>query len=320
MLILENSGFAPPERTPSVYVLAVFCRARKRLAATVALAVIAVSGCLGNAAKLHAAEMPVSFSEVLELDARAPNEVLRYGSEDSQIAALWVPPGQGVHPVVILIHGGCWLAEFDMDYLRPLASRLARDGYAVFTPEYRRVGEEGGGWPGSAADLIMALDALATLEHPRLTLDRTVVAGHSAGGHLALWLAARDASLWRAPLRLVAALGVAAITDLEAYARGSNSCEVATPLFMGGMPEERPAEYAAASPHVLRYALPLGLAVGGRDPIIPAAQADALPQARVYRLAGAGHFDWVHPDTAAYDVLRDALFDLLKTALRGLEE
>ncbi|MEO1081415.1 MAG: alpha/beta hydrolase [Pseudomonadota bacterium] len=269
---------------------------------------------------LKAAEMPVSFDDVLVLDARAPNEVIRYGSEESHTAALWLPPGQGVHPVVILIHGGCWLAEFDMGHLRPLASRLARDGYAVYTPEYRRVGEEGGGWPGTAADLILAIDALAALRHPRLALDRTVVAGHSAGGHLALWLAARDAALWRPPLRLVAALGLAAITDLNAYARGTNSCEVATPLFMGGTPEERPRQYAAASPHVLSYAIPLGLMVGGQDPIVPASQAEALAAARTYHLDGAGHFDWVHPDTEAFGAMRDAIFDLLQSALQGETE
>ncbi|MEM9314627.1 MAG: alpha/beta fold hydrolase [Pseudomonadota bacterium] len=295
-------------------------RTRARSRSCIAAEVVALVCAALLSLSLHGAQMPVSFDDVLELESRAPNETLRYGSEASHTAVLWVPPGQGVHPVVILIHGGCWLAEYDMAYLYPLASRLARDGYAVFTPEYRRVGEEGGGWPGTPADLILAIDALAALQHPRLALDRTVVAGHSAGGHLALWLAARDASLWRPPLKLVAALGLAAITDLEAYARGTNSCEVATPLFMGGTPEERPREYAAASPHGLSYAVPLGLMVGGQDPIVPASQAEALPAARAYRLDGAGHFDWVHPDTEAFDALRDAIFDLLQSALRGEAE
>ncbi|MDA8962177.1 alpha/beta hydrolase fold domain-containing protein, partial [Congregibacter sp.] len=95
-----------------------------------------------------------------------------------------------------------------------MAAKLAADGYAVWVPEYRRVGEPGGGWPGSAADMTLALDALAELDNSRLALSRTVVMGHSAGGHLGLWLAARDPALAKPPVRIVAAIGLAAITDL----------------------------------------------------------------------------------------------------------
>jgi len=259
--------------------------------------------------------MPVAFDAVVALDARAPAETLRYGSAPSQSAALWLPPGQGVHPVVVLIHGGCWLAEYSAPYIYPLAARLARDGYAVFVPEYRRVGEDGGGWPGTAADLAVALDALAGLDYPRLALERTIVAGHSAGGHLALWLAARNPDLVRPPLRIVGALGIAAITDLEAYALGTNSCEVATPLLMGGLPEALPERYAQASPARLRIDVPITLLRGGQDPIVGADQASALPGARALEFEPAGHFDWVHPGTPAYPVLRDALFELLGQAL-----
>jgi acetyl esterase/lipase len=264
---------------------------------------------------LSAAEMPVSFSAVLELDSRAPSETLRYGDAEANRAQLWVPPGQGIHPVLVLVHGGCWLAEYDAAYLAPLASRLSRDGFAVFVPEYRRVGESGGGWPGSAADLVRAIDALAALDHPRLTLDRTILAGHSAGGHLALWAAAREGSAWRPPLQVIAALGLAAITDLDAYARGSNSCETVTPRFMGGMPEAVPQRYAAASPHRLNYRVPLALMRGGQDTIVGPGQLAAMPAAKHYLMDDAGHFDWVHPDTPAYERLRDTLFELLRSAM-----
>ncbi len=268
---------------------------------------------------LRAAEMPVSFSEVLALEARAPSEIIRYGTADSNTAALWLPPGQDINPVLVLIHGGCWLEEFSAPYIYPLAARLADDGYAVYVPEYRRVGEPGGGWPGTASDLVRALDELAGQRHPRLALERTILAGHSAGGHLALWLEARDPALARPPLRVVAALGLAAITDLEAYARGANSCEVVTPDFMGGMPEEVPERYAAASPARLDLPVPVMLLRGAEDPIVAADQMSAMPDAVARERAGAGHFDWVHPDTPAYLNLRDALFELLSAAVSSPE-
>jgi acetyl esterase/lipase len=259
--------------------------------------------------------MPVGFGDVLDLPTRTPTQRLRYGQSEAQTATLWLPSGRGTHPLLVLIHGGCWLAEYSAEHLRPLAARLAHDGYAVYLPEYRRVGDPGGGWPGTPADLVRAIDALAALRHPRIALDRTVLAGHSAGGHLALWLAARDNRLWRPPLRVVAALGLAAITDLGAYARGDNSCEAVTPQFMGGAPEEVPERYAQASPAALDFDVPVTLLWGTVDPIVGAGQATALPRARLRRLDGAGHFDWIHPETPAYDVLRDTLFELLRDAL-----
>lgn len=266
----------------------------------------------------RSAEMPVSFSDVLALSAPAATEVLRYGTADSNTAGLWLPPGQqDAYPVVVLIHGGCWLEEYSAAHIYPLAARLAQDGYAVYVPEYRRVGEDGGGWPGTAADLVRAVDYLTQIEHPRLSLQRTILAGHSAGGHLALWLAARDASLFRPPLRIVGAVGIAAITDLEAYARGTNSCETVTPRFMGGTPEDVPDRYAAASPARLPQPVPVTLLRGLADEIVAADQTRALPSAAVRELPGVGHFDWVHPQTPAYRELRDALFGVLSAAVAG---
>ena len=259
--------------------------------------------------------MPVSFDEVLALEASAPSEEFRYGSEPSQTASLWLPPGQGTFPVIVLIHGGCWLAEYSAPHIYPLAARLAQDGYAVFVPEYRRVGELGGGWPGTGADLVRAVDELAGSGHPRLALERTIFVGHSAGGHLALWLAARERELYRPPLTPVAVLGLAAITDLEAYARGENSCEVVTQEFMGGMPSDVPERYAAASPARLPLHVPVALLRGAQDSIVAREQVQALGAARSIELEGAGHFDWVHPDTQAYPILRDALFELMSAAV-----
>ncbi len=287
----------------------------KRTAAPGRLA--ALLAALAAAPMLRAADMPVTFDAVLALESRPPSQTLRYGKAASNTGALWLAAAQGPHPVVVLVHGGCWLQEYAAPHIYPLASRLASDGYAVFVPEYRRVGEPGGGWPGSAADLVRALDALAALDHPRLALDRTVLAGHSAGGQLALWLAARDPALARPPLRVVAAVGLAAITDLPAYAAGDNSCEVVTPRFLGGTLQERPGVYASASPSSLSFHVPVALLAGEADPIVGREQAGALPGVAPRWLPGGGHFDWIHPETAAYPVLRDTLFELLGTAISG---
>lgn len=266
--------------------------------------------------------MPVSFSSVLELKARKPDLVTRYGSAPSQTAALWMPPlrTRGPVPVIFLVHGGCWLSDYSADHIYPLAAKLAADGYAVWVPEYRRVGEPGGGWPGSAADMTLALDALAELDNPRLALSRTVVMGHSAGGHLGLWLAARDPALVRPPVRIVAAIGLAAITDLKAYSRGGNSCEAVTRSFMGSSAEEDPRAYEQASPSSLETQVPVRLLRGAADGIVGPEQVTAMRRASTMEVPNVGHFDWVHPQTQAYDRVVDAVFDVLSISIQPMPQ
>jgi len=259
-----------------------------------------------------------SFAEVAGLVARAPDETVRYGEAPSQFAGLWLPAGgSGPHPVVILVHGGCWLAEYDLTHVQPLAAALAQAGYAAWSLEYRRVGEAGGGWPGTFDDVADGVDFLARRADPRLDGDRIVLAGHSAGGHLALWAAARTRLSRNAthgggePFAPRGALGLAAITDLAAYAAGDNSCQQVTPRLLGGTPADQPARYAEASPSVLGVAVPTVLLQGGEDRIVPPSQAAALAGARVDLLPEAGHFDLVHPGTPAFGRILAALDELL---------
>jgi pimeloyl-ACP methyl ester carboxylesterase len=132
-----------------------------------------------------------------------------------------------------------------------------------------------------------------------------------------LWLAARDPALLRPPLRVLGALGLAAITDLVAYARGDNSCEAVTSRFMGAAPESAAARYAAASPASLPVRVPLYLLRGGADPIVGPEQLTAMPRARALTLEAAGHFDWIHPETLAYERVLDSIFELLQTSMSG---
>jgi len=258
-------------------------------------------------------DMPVSFADVLSAGAAPHSAQFTYGPAASQYVRFWrAPPASEPAPVVVLVHGGCWLEAYDVAHIAPLASALAAEGFAVWAPEYRRVGEAGGGWPGSGEDLLAALRALQAQAPTGADLQQVLLVGHSAGGQLALWA---TAALERAPLnglRMRGVLGLAAITDLDAYALGSNSCQRATGPFLGGLPQEVPAQYAAASPH--RLALPPAtmLLHGDADSIVPLAQMHAIPQAAARVIAGAGHFDLVHPGTAAFPAIVQALHTLLE--------
>jgi acetyl esterase/lipase len=251
-------------------------------------------------------DMPVSYDQVLAAPSRAPDAEMAYGDSPSQRVLVWRAQGvAGRAPVVILLHGGCWLAQYGVEHVAPLATALAASGYAVWAPEYRRVGEEGGGWPGTFDDVTGAIQLLEDTDDPALDRGRSVLVGHSAGGHLALWAGATGALEPLAPRGVV---GLAAITDLAAsYARGGGGCAPAAPQLMGGTPGEQPERYAQASPAALPTPVPVVLLQGSADPIVPLSQASALSTADLQVVPGAGHFDMIHPGTAAFPALLQAL-------------
>jgi acetyl esterase/lipase len=250
-----------------------------------------------------------------EADAR-----LAYAAHPSCFGDLRLPPGQGPFPVVVLVHGGCWLAEYDLGYLAGLAEAITARGYATWSVEYRRVGEAGGGWPGTFGDVAAAADHLRHLarSHP-LDLQRVVAVGHSAGGHLALWLAARhglpadDPLRGPDPLPVAGVVGLAAIADLAAY-HAPEGCGSVVPDLLGGEPAAHPERLRRTSPVAM---LPLGvpqvLIAGGRDAIVPAvhardyaaaAQADVVT---VVAVEDAGHFELVVPEGRPWRELQAAL-------------
>jgi acetyl esterase/lipase len=259
-----------------------------------------------------------TFNEVAAMPSRPADARATYGTAPEQFGELRLPTGPGPHPVVVLIHGGCWRAEYDITHIAPLATALAGDGWAVWAIEYRRVGSPGGGWPGTFQDVGAAIDHLRTLAntHP-LDLFRVVVAGHSAGGHLALWSAARGVLPKGSPIAAVDPLvprgvvSIAGITDVATYA-SPNGCGSAVVPLMGGAPDAVADRYAQASPVALVPPVPVQLLVGTADTIVPRTQADAFvkaagTRATVRLVEGAGHFDLIAPDREAWTVLRDAL-------------
>lgn len=259
-----------------------------------------------------------TFNEVAAMPGRPADARMTYGSAPEQFAELRLPKGAGPHPVVVLIHGGCWRAEYDITHIAPLATALADDGWAVWAIEYRRVGSPGGGWPGTFQDVGAAIDHLRVVGKSQpLDLSRVVVAGHSAGGHLALWSASRGLLPKESPIAAADPLlprgvvSIAGITDVAAYA-SPNGCGSAVVPLMGGASDVVADRYAQASPVALVPPVPVQLIVGTADTIVPRAQADAFvkaagSRATVRLVEGAGHFDLIAPDREAWTVLRDAL-------------
>jgi len=264
--------------------------------------------------------------DILFAPTPPPDARIAYGDEPQQFGDLRLPIGQGPHPVVMAIHGGFWRVGFDLVYMGHLCEALRAAGVATWNVEYRRVGEPGGAWPGTFEDVARAADHLRALA-PRHNLDltRVVTMGHSAGGHLALWLAARplipvDSPLYTpAPLPVKAAVSLAGVVDLrEAYRRELGDGAVRE--LLGGGPDDDPARYAAASPAAL---LPLGvpqaLVHGTADDRVPYALSrdyHALATARgddvrLVTLSNADHFTLVTPDTPESATVLDTTRALL---------
>ena len=160
-----------------------------------------------------------------------------------------MPEGDGPFAVVVVVHGGCWLSEYNLDHVASFCVALTDVGLATWSLEYRRVGDEGGGWPGTFEDVARGVDHLRRLEkdYP-LDLERVVAVGHSAGGHLVLWLAARSlltedsAIAGNNPLPLSGVVALAGVSDLEA-AHEQNVCGDVVARLLGGTPEQVPARY-----------------------------------------------------------------------------
>lgn len=247
----------------------------------------------------------VSFADVLALPTRDPDLTYSYGSDEFQFAQLWLPVSPARGASLVLIHGGCWLNQFDIAYTYGMSTALADAGYAVWSLEYRRTGDEGGGWPGSFEDVLAGINSLSNIAE--VDTDKLALLGHSAGGHLALLAGAREDLLDLQPDLVV---GLAAISDVVSYAAGNNSCQAATPLFMGGDVSERAQEYFDANPGNHGLHPNTVLLQGDIDEIVPLSQS-TLPGARSVISVGAGHFDWSHPDTTAFQRLLELLDDQL---------
>jgi acetyl esterase/lipase len=263
------------------------------------------------------------------LETPPPSADLRspYGADPSQFGELRLPKSESPHPrpVVVVIHGGFWRARYDLVHVGHLCADLTSRGFATWNLEYRRVGNPGGGFPGTLRDVAAGVDHLRQLATThRLDLARVVTLGHSAGGHLAAWVASRsrvsDPSLRGPdPLRLAGMISLAGVLDL-ARAHALRLSEGIVGELMNGAPDEQQARYALASPIAL---LPNGvqqvLLHGTRDTTVPEelslryqAEAKRLgDDSRFVPLEGADHFELIDPKSAEWPRVVDAVTTLL---------
>lgn len=254
------------------------------------------------------AQSPETVYKAEGARASQPVATIAYGDDPLQVADLRVPAGEGPFPVAIIMHGGCFKASVDNRRgIAALADALGEKGFATWNIEYRRVGDPGGGWPGTFEDVAHAVDKLAEVApRYRLDLDRVTVVGHSAGAFFALWTASRPRlpAPWSAtpihPQSVVAIDGPGTLAPLVGADAQVCGEPVIVPL-MGGTPAEKPAEYALASP---QDHLPLGvhqLAVVADlgDFMQPYLQAvrESGDRLDVLTPPGANHFDIVTPQT-----------------------
>ena len=276
---------------------------RKTLCAASAAA---IAGAAGGSA--HAAT-PMTLQDYLALSGPKPDLHIAYGGAPSQFVELFKPAGPGPFPVVILIHGGCWAVHFGgIAQMHNMAGALVKQGIAVWNVEYRRVDEEGGGYPGMYQDVATAVDRLRqeAAAH-RLDLARVAAMGHSAGGHLAQWAASRhrlpqSSPAWRgAPLAIPHVISLGGLADLRNEEQLiKSSCERDMVQLVGLPSAARPDVFSDTSPGEL---LPSGvrtvLVTGELDTVSPVRAAQDY--ARRARAAGDAAEVVVLPNASHYD-------------------
>lgn len=270
----------------------------------------------------------LTVSDYVQLPAVPATARYAYGDDAEQFADLYLPTTPPTdpagYPTIILIHGGCWGAQYGLTQLGQFSQRFAELGIAVWSLEYRRIGN-GGGWPETFLDVAAGADLLRTIanEHS-LNLNRVVAVGHSAGGHLALWLAARakldpESPIYTSdPLPLAGVVSLAGIPDLV-DADAKNICRGAVPQLLGGSSADFPERYRDGSPSAfLPLGVPQHLIIGTLD------QAVSLDHNEIYVetarkqgdavqltvLPEIGHFEIVTIGSTVWSVVQAAIMKL----------
>jgi len=264
-------------------------------------------------ADLYSQEL-ISWQDLLNTETTRDFERVQVGADSLQFADLWLPDGEAPHPVAIVIHGGCWQSMYPgVALTNPMAEELAENGFAVWNIEYRRLGHDGGGYPGTFLDVANAADHLQNIAADYdLDLERVIAAGHSAGGHLATWLAAREnispeSPLYaEQPLKIDRVISLAGINDLENYADyGASPCGHQTVEQLVDI-ENRPKPFADTSPSELLpfHAEHIEIVAAFDAPVPPflgrnfVKQADEKgAQTELILQPEAGHYEMTAPGT-----------------------
>lgn len=236
------------------------------------------------------------------------NARIHYGKAPEQFGDLFLPHGIAPYPAVIFIHGGFWRNTTTLVQASQVCAALARAGAAVWNLEYRRLGDPGGDWAGISDDIVHGGEHLRVVAtRYNLDLKRVIAVGHSAGGQLALWLAAQQA------VDLRGVVPLAAISDLRrAYALQLDRGVVGQ--LLGGSPDRVPQRYAAASPtELLPIPVPQRVVHGTADTVVPFDMsqrfAKASGNAKLIPLAGAGHFELIDPRAKVWPTIQKNILD-----------
>jgi acetyl esterase/lipase len=262
---------------------------------------------------------------ILERTAPPADRRIAYGEHSLQFADLRLPQGDGPHPCAVAIHGGFWRNRHGLDYLGHLCAALAARGVATWNIEYRRVGDPGGGWPGTFHDVAAASRYL--FDHAdELGVDpgRVIALGHSAGGHLASWLTSlgtvpRGSEIAAASLPLRGAVPLAGVMDLDRCSALHLSNDAVVEL-LSGTPDEAPERYAASSPVALAPSpVPHLLVHGTWDENVPielseryqAAATVAGGKSALLALPRSDHFDVIDPESPVWPAIEDAIVRLV---------
>ena len=288
------------------------------------LSVLAATAAL-LAGPLAAAPL-MRWPDLLNRPQPKPDAMIAYGADPLQHVDLWLPKKAGAHPVVLMVHGGCWQTEVaKADIMNWIADDLRKRGIAVWNVEYRGVDRPGGGYPGTFLDVSRAADLLEKdARKYHLRADKIVVVGHSAGGHLSLWLAAR-ATLPKAsplavphPLKLAAAISLGGLPDLQAASvPPGNTCDSGPVVALAGKASPgRPDVYADTSPAALPDPpIPVTLVNATLDRIAPPAFAIAYAakrKAHRITIADEGHVELITPGTKSWAATLRVIEEVLR--------
>ena len=268
--------------------------------------------------------------ELEKLPASPPDHRLEYGADPNQFGELRLPARRGPHPVAVLVHGGCWKAEYaSLRDLAPMGDALKREGIASWNVEYRRLRQQGSGWPGTYLDVGAAVDHLRQLATKfDLDLSRVVVVGHSAGGHLAMWSGARQRLSSKSALRIPDPLPLRGVINLagtidmtENIANMESRCrDTVVTTLLGGTPSavaERYQDVSATA--MLPLQVPQVLIWGEHEDFVPLPLAQryvnkaaaAGDDARLIIVPASGHFESASPASTAWPTVLGAIRSLL---------